>query len=151
MRLLILGVDSAGRSCVTEQRETLDFKGIPGLSGSTIARMYSSESSPPVVGPPGEGQKASDNPPPGLVTWYTVTHEPYDSDERETIATVLHHRNVLELIFIIEGGGDMILGDGPHRVQAGDCIVMPGTSHGLRPGPQGCRLMVFGIGGVQAT
>jgi mannose-6-phosphate isomerase-like protein (cupin superfamily) len=150
MRLLILGVDSTGRSCVTEQRETLDFKGIPGLSGSAIARMYSTDSSPPVVGPSGEGLKSPDNPPPGLVTWYTVTHEPYGPDKRETIATVLHHRNVLELIFIIEGGGDMILGDGPHRVLSGDCIVMAGTSHGLRPGSQGCRLMVFAIGGVQA-
>jgi mannose-6-phosphate isomerase-like protein (cupin superfamily) len=104
-----------------------------------------------VVGPSGEGLKSPDNPPPGLVTWYTVTHEPYGPDKRETIATVLHHRNVLELIFIIEGGGDMILGDGPHGVQSGDCIVMAGTSHGLRPGPQGCRLMVFAIGGVQAA
>jgi hypothetical protein len=151
MRLLILGVDDSGRSCVAEQRETLDFSIIPGLSGSSIARLFSTASSPPVIGPPGEGEKSPDNPLPGLVTWYTVTHKPYGPDERETIATVLHHRNVLELIFIIEGGGDMILGDGPHHVEAGDCIVMAGTSHGLRPGPQGCRLMVFGIGGVQAA
>ena len=150
MRLLILGVDSSGQSCVTEQREALDFNDIPGLPGSSIARLFNTISSPPELGPPGEGEKASDNPPPGLVTWYTVTHKPYGPGDRETIATVLHHRNVLELIFIIEGGGDMILGDGPHRVEAGDCIVMGGTSHGLRPGPQGCRLMVFGIGGVQA-
>jgi len=151
MRLLILGVDDAGRSCVAEQRETLDFRDIPGLAGSTIARMYNSSSTPPLLGPSGEGEKAGDNPPPGLLTWYTVSHEPHGPEKRETIATVLHHRCVLELIFIIEGGGDMMLGDGPHPVQSGDCIVMEGTSHGLRPGPQGCRLMVFAIGGERAA
>lgn len=151
MRLLILGVDGAGRSCVAEQRETLDFSGIPGLPGSAIAWLHSTDASPPVIGEKGEGEQFPDSPGPGLVTWYTVRHEPYGPGERETIATILHHRNVLELIFIIEGGGDMMLGDGPHPVKGGDCIVMEGTSHGLRPGPQGCRLMVFAIGGVSAT
>jgi mannose-6-phosphate isomerase-like protein (cupin superfamily) len=151
VRLLILGVDEAGRSCVTEQREELDFSAIPGLPGSTIARMFSTDKTPPEVGPPGEGKKSADNPGPGLVTWYSVNHEPYGPGERHTVATELHHRNVIELIFIIEGGGEMMLGDGGHPVRAGDCIVMEGTSHGLRPGEQGCRLMVFGIGAVSAA
>jgi len=151
MRLLILGVDSAGRSCVVEQRETLDFSDIPGLPGSAIARLYNTDAAPPVIGEKGEGEKSPDNPGPGLVTWYTVSHQPYPPGTKDTIATVLHHRNVVELIFIIEGGGDMMLGDGPHPVRAGDCIVMEGTSHGLRPGAEGCRLMVFGIGGVPAS
>ena len=151
MRLLVLGVDAEGRSCVTEQREAVDFSAIPGIPGSTIARLFGTSESPPRSGPPGEGKKASDNPAAGLISWYVVNHEPYGPGEKDNAATELHHRNVLELIFIIEGGGDMILGDGPHHVQSGDCIVMAGTSHGLRPGPQGCRLMVFAIGGVQAA
>jgi mannose-6-phosphate isomerase-like protein (cupin superfamily) len=150
MRLLILGVDDAGRSCVSKQSETLDFGSIPGLPGSAIAWLYATKQSPPVIGPQGQGEKYADNPPPGMVTWYTVSHEPYVSGEKETIATVLHSRKVVELIFLIEGGGEMILDDGPHPIRAGDCIVMEGTSHGMRPGPQGCRLMVFAIGGVAA-
>jgi mannose-6-phosphate isomerase-like protein (cupin superfamily) len=151
MRLLILGVDGAGRSCVAEHRDALDFSDIPGLPGSAIAWLYKTSASPPVVGEKGEGVKSPDNPGPGLVTWYTVSHEPYAPGQKDSVATVLHHRNVIELIFIIEGGGDMLLGDGPHPVRGGDCIVMEGTSHGLRPGPQGCRLMVFAIGAVPAA
>lgn len=151
MRLLILGVDDSGRSCVARQSDSLDFSTIPGLAGSAIAWLYKTDTSPPVIGPSGHGEKYADNPPPGLVNWYTVRHEPDGPDEKETLATVLHHRNVIELIFIIEGGGDMMLGDGAHPVRAGDCIVMEGTSHGLRPGPQGCRLMVFAIGAVPAA
>jgi len=64
-----------------------------------------------------------------------IHHEPYGPGEKETAATELHYRNAIDLIFIIEGGGDMMLGDGAHPVQVGDCVVMAGTSHGLRPGP----------------
>jgi mannose-6-phosphate isomerase-like protein (cupin superfamily) len=148
MRLLVLGVDAQGRSCVVDQREDVGFEAIPGLSGSTIARLLGTNESPPKCGPPGEGKKASDNPGPGLISWYVVDHEPYGPGEKDTVATELHHRNVLELIYFVEGGGDMLLCDGPHPVRAGDCVVMGGTSHGLRPGPQGCRLMVFAIGGA---
>lgn len=148
MRLLVLGVDAEGRSCVTEQREVVDFSAIPGIPGTTIARLFGTSESPPRCGPPGEGKKASDNPAAGLISWYVVNHEPYGPGEKDNAATELHHRNVLELIYFIEGGGDMILGDGPHPVRADDCIVMAGNSHGLRPGPQGCRLMVFAIGAV---
>ncbi len=150
MRLLVLGVDAQGRSCVVEQREDVGFEIIPGLPGTTIARLFGTSESPPRCGPPGEGKKAPDNPAAGLISWYTINHEPYGPGEKDTVATELHHRNVLELIFFIEGGGDMLLGDGPHPVRAGDCVIMAGTSHGLRPGPQGCRPMVFAIGGSPA-
>jgi mannose-6-phosphate isomerase-like protein (cupin superfamily) len=148
MRLLILGVDSHGRSCVVEQREDVGFNAIPGIEGAAIARLLGTSESPPKCGEPGEGAKAGDNPAAGLISWYVVNHEPHGPGRKETAATQLHYRNVLELIYFIDGGGDMILGDGPHPVRAGDCVVMGGTSHGLRPGPQGCRLMVFAIGGA---
>lgn len=150
MRLLVLGVDEQGRSCVIEQRDNLDFSVIPGVPGTTIARLFGTSETPPRVGPPGEGTKNPDNPAPGLVSWYLINHEPYAPGEKNTAATKLHHRNVIDLIHVLEGGGDMILGDGPHPVRQGDCIVMGGTSHGLRPGPQGCKLMAFAIGAVPA-
>jgi mannose-6-phosphate isomerase-like protein (cupin superfamily) len=151
MRLLVLGVDAQGRSCVAEQQDNLDFNVIPGVPGTTIARLFATSASPPQVGSPGEGTKNPGNPPPGLVTWYVINHEPYAPGEKNTAATDLHHREVIDLIFIIEGSGDMMLGDGAHPVRAGDCIVMAGTSHGLRPGAQGCKLMAFAIGAVPAA
>jgi mannose-6-phosphate isomerase-like protein (cupin superfamily) len=150
MRLLVLGVDAHGRSCVTEQQDELAFNTIAGVPGSTIARLFGANQSPPPSGPSGQGKKIVGGLPPGHVSWYVIDHEPYGPGQTETAATELHYRNVIDLIFVIEGSGDMILGDGAHPVRAGDCIVMAGTSHGLRPGPQGCRLMAFAIGAAAA-
>jgi len=150
MRLLVLGVDAQGRSCVVEQRENVAFDTIPGIPGSTIARLFGTNESPPRCGAPGEGKNVANNLAPGQVSWYVINHEPYGPGVKETAATELHYRNVVDLIFIIEGGGEMMMGDGAHPVGTGDCIVMAGTSHGLRPGPQGCRLMAFAIGGASA-
>jgi mannose-6-phosphate isomerase-like protein (cupin superfamily) len=146
MRLLVLGVDGAGRSCVVEQRDSLDFSTIPGVPGTTIARLFGTSESPPRSSPPGEGKKIADSLPPGHVSWYVIDHKAYAEGERESAATELHYRNAIDLIFLLEGSGDMLLGDGAHPVEAGDCVVMAGTSHGLRPGPQGCKLMAFAIG-----
>jgi mannose-6-phosphate isomerase-like protein (cupin superfamily) len=150
MRLLVLGVDAQGRSCVTEQQDELAFNTIPGVPGTVIAKLFGTHESPPPSSPSGEGKQVPANLAPGHVSWYVINHEPYGHGETETAATALHYRNVVDLIFVVEGSGDMILGDGSHPVQAGDCIVMAGTSHGLRPGPQGCRLMAFAIGAAAA-
>ncbi len=51
---------------------------------------------------------------------------------------------------MLEGSAEMLLADGAHTVRAGDCIVMPGSDHGLRTGPEGCRLMAFELGTPRA-
>jgi mannose-6-phosphate isomerase-like protein (cupin superfamily) len=146
MRLLVLGVNAQGLSCITERQDELAFSPIAGVPGTVIAKLFGASESPPPSSPPGEGKKIADSLAPGQISWYAINHEPYGPGEKETAATELHYRNAIDLIFVIEGGGDMLLGDGAHPVRAGDCIVMAGTSHGLRPGPQGCRLMAFAIG-----
>jgi mannose-6-phosphate isomerase-like protein (cupin superfamily) len=150
VRLLFLGSDAEGRSCIIEQKEDLDFKDIPGLAGSATAKLFGTQESPPKAQPPGEGRDIPNGLSPGHLSWYVVNHEPYVPGERHTGAGDLHYRDGIDLIYIVEGGGDMMLGDGAHPVMAGDCILMPGTSHRLRPAPQGCRLMVFAIGATPA-
>ena len=150
MRLLVVGADAQGRSCIIQQHDPLEFSDIPGLPGMSIARLFSSRTSPPEVMPTSEGRKDPDNPAPGLVSWFVVNHEPYAPGQRYETAPELHHRNVVEMICILEGGGDMMLGDGAHPVSTGDCVLMEGTAHALRPGPQGCRLMAFALGAVPA-
>jgi mannose-6-phosphate isomerase-like protein (cupin superfamily) len=151
MRLLVEGVDAEGRSCISELREPLDFSDIPGLPGMSIARLFASTTSPPQITPASEGRKDPDNPPPGLVSWFVVDHAPYALGERYQTPPELHHRNAVEMICILEGGGDMMMGDGPHPLSTGDCVLMQGSAHALRPGPQGCRLMAFSIGAVPAA
>ena len=145
MRLLILGVDANGRSCIVEETEAAPAA-VPGVAGTSVAKLFSTSESPPPPCPPGLGKLSAGVLPPGLVQWFIVSHEPHRSPNEHTAGTEPHYRNAIDLVVVLEGGADMLLWDGPHPVRAGDCIVMAGTDHGLRPGPEGCRLMSFAIG-----
>ena len=58
----------------------------------------------------------------------------------------MHHSDALDLVFVHEGSGELVLQDGPHPVSAGDCVVMPGVDHAMKAGPNGIRLVVVTIG-----
>jgi hypothetical protein len=145
VRLIVLGVDDAGQSCVASTTE-LAFTPIPNIPGVSHTSLYrTSESPPPPCPPPAQGKQIESTLPPGCVNWYIIDHEP--PTEHETHAgTELHGRNMIDLVVVLEGGGALILADGEHPVTAGDCIVMAGIEHGMRTGPEGSRLMSFAIG-----
>jgi mannose-6-phosphate isomerase-like protein (cupin superfamily) len=145
MRLLITGVDELGRSCIVDEVD-VDPTAIEALPGTAVATLFATSESPPPPRQPALGTRLEDRLAPGLVHWFLVTHAPRAGGDEATPATELHHRNAIDLVVVLEGTGDLILGDGHHPVRAGDCIVMPGTDHGLRPGPDGCRLMSFAVG-----
>jgi mannose-6-phosphate isomerase-like protein (cupin superfamily) len=146
--LLITGVDPSGRSCLVSVGEitTVPVEEVPGAS---VAKLFATHQSPPPPCQPGLGRPVEDRLAPGLVQWYVVNHAPSEH-ARDTPATELHHRNAIDLIVVMEGSGALVLGDGEHAVRAGDCVVMPGTDHGLRPDPAGCRLLSFAIGTAPA-
>jgi len=148
VRLLTLGVDAEGKSCVVEDRE-VEPVAIGGVPGAAAAMLYGSTDSPPSPGPAGLGRRLEDRLGPGLVSWAVVDHQPATTVADHSATTELHHRNTIDLIVVLAGSGDLWLGDGIHPVSVGDCIVMPGVDHGLRPGPDGCRLMSFSIGASQ--
>jgi hypothetical protein len=144
MRLLVLGVDADGRSCIVEDNDAAPVA-VDGVPGVSISSLFRTTQSPPPPCPPGLGTLLEDRLPPGCVHWYVVDHEPPDGPE-EHAGTELHRRNTIDLIVMLEGDAELILGDGSHPVHAGDCIVMAGIDHGLRTGPNGCRMMSFAIG-----
>ena len=144
MRRLVLGLDGDGRSCVAEEGEVVPAA-IDGLPGVAAATLFATSQSPPPPCEPGLGTLANDQLTPGLVRWFVVEHEPRTSSGDHP-GVELHHRNAIDLVVVLEGDGELILGDGPHPVNVGDCIVMAGLDHSLRPGPDGCRLMSFAIG-----
>jgi hypothetical protein len=146
MRVLEVGVDGEGRSCLSEVRD-VSSTAIEGLPGSAMASLFTTTECPPPPCPPGLGTFTEGRLGPGLVSWYIVEHaQRSTAPDEHTAATALHWRNAIDLVFILEGGGQMMLGDGSHPVSAGDCIIMAGSDHGLRPNPEGCRLMAFAIG-----
>jgi mannose-6-phosphate isomerase-like protein (cupin superfamily) len=145
MRLLILGVDANGRSCVVKETEASP-DAIPGMPGSTFTKLFATSESPPPGTAHGQGKGVPDRLAPGVLQWYITEHKAPSSPDAQTPGTQMHYRNALDLIIMLEGSGEMLLNDGAHPIRAGDCIVMPGTAHGLRPGPNGCRMMAFAIG-----
>jgi mannose-6-phosphate isomerase-like protein (cupin superfamily) len=144
MRRLVLGLDAEGRSCVAEEAEVA-FNAIDALPGASVATLFATSQSPPPPCEPGLGALVPDTLAPGLVRWFVIDHEPRSSPD-DVRGLEMHHRNAIDLAVVLAGAGDLILGDGPHPVSAGDCIVMAGLDHTLRPGPDGCRLMSFAIG-----
>jgi mannose-6-phosphate isomerase-like protein (cupin superfamily) len=144
-RLLILGLDPHGRSCVASEIPVVPTA-IDGMPGAAIATLFATSQSPPPPCPPGLGTLIEGRPAPGLVQWYVIEHEPRSPAHERATGTELHHRNAIDLVVILDGDGELVLGDGPHPVRSGDCVVMAGLDHALRPGPGGCRLMSFAIG-----
>jgi mannose-6-phosphate isomerase-like protein (cupin superfamily) len=144
-RLLKLGVDSAGRSCIAHEGD-IDARAVAPGAATTIASLFSIPQSPPPRTLPGQGRFRPDVLDPGHVSWYIVDHPPHTPDCPDLPPQDLHHRNVIDCLFIFEGSAQLVLGDGAHRVGAGDCIVMEGNDHAFRPDPGGCRLMAFAIG-----
>ena len=149
MRLLVLGLDENGRSCIASETEVVPAP-IAGLSGLATAALFSTDQSPPPPCPPGLGTRVPAALSPGCVKWYIIDHAPASPDEH-TAGTELHHRDAIDLIVMLAGSGDFLLADGAHPVSAGDCIVMAGIDHGLRAGPDGCRVMSFAIGTPPAS
>ena len=144
MRLLVLGLDADGRSCIAEDGD-LATTAVDGVPGTSMATLFRTTQSPPSPCAPGSGRLLEDRLPPGCVHWYVVEHEPPEAPE-EHAGTELHRRNTIDLIVVLEGDAELILGDGSHPIRAGDCIVMAGIDHGMRTGPNGCRMMSFAVG-----
>lgn len=124
---------------------------IEGVPHASIARLFAIDQSPPPPTPKGLGRHRPGVLPPGHLDWYVIDHAPRGEDQPTPRPRDLHYRDVVDLILIIEGGAQLILGDGPHEVRVGDCIVMAGAEHAFQPDPGGCRLMGLAIGAQLAT
>ena len=145
----MLGVDDEGRSCVVSERP-VSAAAIPSIPGTAAASLFKTEQSPPPPCAPGQGTVVPSDLAPGVVHWYVVEHEPPTSRE-DHAGTELHRRDSIDLVIVLDGSAELLLGDGTHPVHERDCIVMAGVDHGLRPGPEGCRLMSFAIGTPPAS
>jgi hypothetical protein len=124
---------------------------IEGLPHSSLARLFAIDQSPPPPVPKGLGRYRPGVLPPGRLDWYVIDHAPRGEAQRASPPRGLQYRDVVDLILIIEGGAQLVLGDGAHEVRSGDCIVMAGSDHAFHPGADGCRLMGLAIGAQTPT
>ncbi|HET6954634.1 MAG TPA: cupin domain-containing protein [Acidimicrobiales bacterium] len=145
MRRLMTGVDAEGRSCIVDVVEVVPKPPAEGGHGVEVARVFATTQSPPPRAP-ALGDAVDVRLAPGMLRWMVVEHPAYDPDGPPSTSTSIHHSDALDLVFVHEGGGELLLQDGAHPVSAGDLIVMPGVDHAMRGGPGGCRLVVVSVG-----
>jgi hypothetical protein len=138
MRKLITGVDDDGRSCVV-RATTLELHPAPYNSGFRTAGVFLTRDSPPPSRPLGRGPSADIHLAPGLVSWTVVEYEPHATFS-------LHHTDSIDFDLVLAGSIELLLDDGAHLLEGGDCVVVTGVDHGWTAGPDGCRVSVLAIG-----
>jgi quercetin dioxygenase-like cupin family protein len=134
MRRLVVGVDAAGRSCVVHETA---FPA-PADAPSTEV-IHQTVTSPPPVRPPGNAAHLDLEIAPGIARWMLVQFQPGQRSH-------MHHTDTIDFDTIISGSIDILLDDGPHRLEPGDCVVVEGVDHAWLAGPNGCTSSVVVIG-----
>jgi hypothetical protein len=133
MQFLITGVDEQGRSCVLEDRTPTVVPFEAGGIQVEIGTM--TESCPPPPRPPGRGGLVPMSGAPGIVRWNFIEFPPQTE-------TAVHHTDSVDFNIVLEGSVDVLLDDGPHRLNRADAIVLNGVDHGWRTAESGCRMSV---------
>jgi quercetin dioxygenase-like cupin family protein len=133
MRLIVTGVQD-GRSCVVRQ---VDLAGGGGAFATTPMVGYALAELPPRE--PGRSVYADLQVPPGRMSWLRVCFAPGEEHP-------FHQTDTIDCHTIVEGSMALLLDDGAHELNVGDCAVVSGVDHGWRVGPEGCTssLMLFG-------
>ena len=47
------------------------------------------------------------------------------------------------------GSVELLLDDGPHHMDVGDSLVLPGVDHGWQAGPSGCTMTLVNVGSAR--
>lgn len=140
MRSLIAGTDDTGRSCIVGEVPIPSRNGATGPSFRTD--VFALRETPPPARPPGKGGYHETNLKPGHAD-ICVLQMPAG------IEHPMHHTDTLNFHTIVEGYLDLLLDDGPHRLEPGDSLVLPGVDHGWLAGPAGCTMTILNLGSAR--
>lgn len=75
----------------------------------------------------------------GAAVWGASTHLPHSE-------VPMHHSATLDFICILAGGTTLLLDLDQVALDPGDCVYLPGVSHGWRAGSSGCLLSSVVVG-----
>lgn len=141
MRRVITGLDGDGRSCVIsdESIDTARGRASGGRDKGTLCRLWATDEVPPLVDRPRNFPLLNTGAAPGSTRWLLLGWEP--NTVRTTVRT-----NTLDYDTVLEGSCELILESGSVWLAAGDSVMIPGTVHGWRAGPDGVVLSVVVIG-----
>ena len=141
MRSLIAGVDDAGRSCILTEI-VIEDRDIHTEGPSFRTDVFKLRETPPPQRPPGKASYHETGVGPGEAD-FLVLQMPAN------IEHPMHHTDTLNFHTIVAGHLDVLLDDGPHRLDSGDSLVLPGIDHGWRAGPAGCTMTILNLGSVR--
>lgn len=141
MRSLIAGVDNNGRSCILTE-VPIENRDIHAAGPSFRNDVFELRESPPPPRPPARAGYHETGIAPGHAD-FLVLQMPAD------IEHPVHHTDTLNFHTIVAGSLELILDDGPHRLDMGDSLVLPGVDHGWRAGPSGCTMTILNLGSTR--
>jgi hypothetical protein len=143
MRSLIAGVDDAGRSCIVDEI-LIEDRDVHREGPSSRTDVFKLRETPPPPRPPAKASYHETGLAPGDVD-ICVLQMPAN------IEHPMHYTDTLNLHTIVEGYLDVLLDDGPHRLNLGDSLVLPGVDHGWRAGPEGCTMTILNLGSTKPS
>ena len=134
MRQLVTGVDADGRSCVVAEHVNAPVGAQVG-----VRKAYETATSPAPPRPPGHSAFSDLHVPVGVTRLLVVLWPP-------GLTARMHYTDTVDFDTVVEGTIDIILDDGPHRLEAGDTVIVTGVDHAWEAGPDGCTIMVVLLG-----
>jgi mannose-6-phosphate isomerase-like protein (cupin superfamily) len=134
MRRFTTGVKD-GKACMVDVAE-VSFEDGP-IGGHPFIDF---QANPPTPRPAGNGSFLDTGLPVGEIRWLTTRFAP-NADY-----PTMHHTDTIDCHTIIAGSIDLILDDGAHRLEAGDCVIVTGVDHAWQAGDQGCTTSLLMIG-----
>jgi len=132
--MIVTGIRNNG-SCIIKEIDCTPQK--EGMSTLSIFDLKLDELT---QRPTGRGDFVDIPVPVGSLGWYRVRFEPNQ-------VWGMHHTDTIDCHTIVAGSIDLILEeDGPHRLVAGDSVVVTGVDHGWHAGPEGCATSIVILG-----
>jgi quercetin dioxygenase-like cupin family protein len=133
MRRLVTGIGGDGKSSVDEQ---------PTIAADlTYSVLYEADLQNQGILPAGVAPLVDLKVGPGAVRWFRAVMKP-----NQRIET--HRTHTVDLVLVVEGSVDLVLDDGTHSLDAGDCVAVTGVDHGWVAGTTGCVMIAVILGAV---
>jgi quercetin dioxygenase-like cupin family protein len=136
MRQIVTGVDDSGRSCVVAEHVNGPA---PNVDRVSVRTAFETSSSPPPPRPAGNSEFIDLKVPVGVARLIVVRWPP-------GLTARMHYTDTVDVDTVLEGTVDIILDDGPHRLEAGDTVIVSGVDHAWEAGPSGATVSVLLLG-----
>ena len=134
MRQIVAGIDGSGRSCVVKESNIS-----APATDTAVHEIFETVDGLATPPPPGSGKSIDLGVPVGGARLRIIQGAPGMTAE-------IHHTDTFDFAAVLDGSIDLVLDDGSHRLEAGDCALITGVDHGWLAGPEGCTFAAFVIG-----